>query len=74
MLCLPPAPQHKLLTGLVFIGIDLASGPDLSVEERWYKNGRYQMFVNGELREDSHYFYGPPFVFTEWSSWPWEGM
>ena len=73
MLCLPLAPQHKLLTGLV-VNVDPAVGRDFTIEERWYKNGRYQMFVNGELREDNHYLNAQPFVQVEFSRWPWEGM
>jgi hypothetical protein len=69
MLCLPPGPQYKLLTGRVynFVGIDLASGPNMvRVAECWFKDGRYQMFVNGELVEDSHYHVRPP-----WEELPW---
>jgi len=36
MLALPPAPELKLLTeGRYFVGVDLASGPDVCIIERW---------------------------------------
>jgi hypothetical protein len=71
ILALPPAPERKLLTGnsTEIDAVYVYSGRDFRLVERWYENGRYQRFVNGELVEDSHYHYRPPFVQFTFTGW-----
>jgi len=75
VLALPPAPQYKLLTGHVcYIGIDVASElrNSIGIEERWYKDGRYECFIDGKLVDSSPYWHGkPPFVLFD-KPLPWE--
>ena len=64
-------PERKLLTGYV-IGIDGASGPNVTVVEKWFEDGRYQCFVDGLLVHESHVYERPPFVKFNVTGSPWE--
>lgn len=67
MKALPPIPERKLLTdgSRYSIGCDLASGLDMTVIEKWWDDGRYEVWVDGTLVDKgvSPYWHGkPPYV------------
>jgi hypothetical protein len=73
-LALPSAPEPKLLPGEVepyYMGMELASGELVTVVERYYADGRYELYIGGKLIEGSPYWHRkPPFVLMDkkWST------
>jgi hypothetical protein len=53
----------RLLSGYC-IGVDLAAPGThaITIEERYYKDGCYEMYVDGELWHSNHFNDRPPFV------------